>query len=392
MRAPDSWPAAASARAGSSDRRPGPASRGRRSATRCSAPGRTATTRSRTAGCCAVNSRTWPKRCVSQPVSGTEIALATANEVMTQVPCDGLTPMSPAIAGIDTLAIDVSSTFMNVASDSASVPSTSCAALQRRVGRAAAAGAPRLACGGGDDARPPRRSLAVLMTNGVRRGSQRRGDAGRRRRGRARRASGARGRIAAGAAARLGAARQRAPAVRRDDAAHLGVGAAVEPVEYASSAARTPRCAPSASMRPSVSLDVDLGLHRQADPQRMGGELLRIERDAHRHALHHLDPVAGGVLRRQQRERGAGAGAEALDRAVVVDLLAVDVGLELDRLADAQLAQLAFLEVGVDPDLVERDHRHQRRAGLHALAELHAALARRSRRPARAARRAAGAR
>ena len=73
----------------------------------------------------AVNSRTWPKRCVSQPVSGTEIAFATANEVMTQVPCAGLTPMSPAMAGIDTLAIDVSSTFMKVASDSAIVPSTS---------------------------------------------------------------------------------------------------------------------------------------------------------------------------------------------------------------------------------------------------------------------------
>src|SRR6187431_2714057 len=68
--------------------------------------------------------RTGPKRCVSQPVSGTEIALATANEVITQVPCDGLTPRSPEIAGIETLAIDESSTFMNVASDSATVPAT----------------------------------------------------------------------------------------------------------------------------------------------------------------------------------------------------------------------------------------------------------------------------
>src|SRR5512140_2245733 len=85
--------------------------------------------------------RTGPKRCVSQPVSGTEIALATANEVMTQVPCPGLTPMSPAIAGIDTLAIEVSSTFMNVASDSAMVPSTSSLPLSggNGPGRAAAA-------------------------------------------------------------------------------------------------------------------------------------------------------------------------------------------------------------------------------------------------------------
>src|SRR3954454_8012658 len=75
----------------------------------------------------ARNRRTCPKRCVSQPVSGTEIAFATANEVITHVPWSGDTPRSPAMAGIDTLAIDVSSTFMNVASDSATVPSASVA-------------------------------------------------------------------------------------------------------------------------------------------------------------------------------------------------------------------------------------------------------------------------
>src|SRR5258706_14005250 len=95
----------------------------------------------------AVNRRTWPKRCVSQPVSGTEIAFATANDVITQVPCDGLTPRSPEIAGIETFAIEVSSTFMNVASDSATVPSTSWlpvsggdAAARGRAGGGAAGG------------------------------------------------------------------------------------------------------------------------------------------------------------------------------------------------------------------------------------------------------------
>ncbi|CFD89284.1 Uncharacterised protein [Bordetella pertussis] len=68
------------------------------------------------------NSRTWPKRCVSQPVSGTVMALATANEVMTQVPWLVLTPRSPEMVGIDTLAIEVSSTFMNTAVDSAIEP------------------------------------------------------------------------------------------------------------------------------------------------------------------------------------------------------------------------------------------------------------------------------
>src|SRR5512133_1294808 len=68
------------------------------------------------------NRRTWPKRCDNQPVRGTAMALATPKLVMTQVPWFGLTPRSPAIAGSDTLAIEVSSTFMKVAADSASVP------------------------------------------------------------------------------------------------------------------------------------------------------------------------------------------------------------------------------------------------------------------------------
>jgi hypothetical protein len=68
-----SWPAAASATAGSSARPPGPAARGRRSAIRsmfgASPHSHEASTNSSTL---AVNRRTWPKRCVSQPVSGTD--------------------------------------------------------------------------------------------------------------------------------------------------------------------------------------------------------------------------------------------------------------------------------------------------------------------------------
>jgi hypothetical protein len=57
------------------------------------------------------------------------MALATPKLVMTQVPWLGLTPTSPEMAGMATLAMEESSTFMKVASDSASVPSTSCAPL-----------------------------------------------------------------------------------------------------------------------------------------------------------------------------------------------------------------------------------------------------------------------
>jgi hypothetical protein len=47
------------------------------------------------------------------------MALATAKEVMTQVPWLELTPTSPEIVGMATLAMVVSSTFMKVANDRA---------------------------------------------------------------------------------------------------------------------------------------------------------------------------------------------------------------------------------------------------------------------------------
>ena len=95
-----------------------------------------------------VKRRTAPKRCVSQPVSGTAMALATANDVMTHVPWLELTPRSPEMAGMDTLAIDVSSTIMNVAVDSAIVPAMS--SMPRSGGGCAgAAGAAGGGCAGG---------------------------------------------------------------------------------------------------------------------------------------------------------------------------------------------------------------------------------------------------
>src|SRR5438105_3139946 len=41
-----------------------------------------------------------------------------------------------------------------------------------------------------------------------------------------------------------------------------------------------------------------------------------VEIDADRHALHHLDEIAGGILRRQDRELRSGAGRERADLAL----------------------------------------------------------------------------
>src|SRR5687767_9549389 len=88
---------------------------------------------------------------------------------------------------------------------------------------------------------------------------------------------------------------------------------------WTSAAAPSPPCA---SMPPRFAGDVDLRFHRQADAQRILGELARIERDAHRHPLNNLDPVAGRILRGDQCESRAGAAGHADDAAAEGDFVA----------------------------------------------------------------------
>ena len=73
-----------------------------------------------------------------------------------------------------------------------------------------------------------------------------------------------------------------------------------------------------------------------------------VEIDPHRHALHHLDEIAGGVLRRQDRELRAGAGRQRADRALE-DVIGEGVDLERDGLADRDIGEIGFLRIGVDP-------------------------------------------
>ena len=61
----------------------------------------------------------------------------------------------------------------------------------------------------------------------------------------------------------------------------------------------------------AVMLGVDFDHDAHAGGQRQVG-LARVDGEPHRQALHDLHPVARGVLRRQQREARAGAGAGAL--------------------------------------------------------------------------------
>ena len=90
-------------------------------------------------------------------------------------------------------------------------------------------------------------------------------------------------------------------------------------------------------------------------PARSGGSVLAVgEAHPERHALHHLDPVAAGVLRRQQRELRAGAGADRADLALQ-RLVRIGVEPHLDRLAPAHVGEVGLLVVRLDPGVVGGD-------------------------------------
>ena len=91
--------------------------------------------------------------------------------------------------------------------------------------------------------------------------------------------------------------------------------------------------------------------------------------DPHRHALHHLHPVAGGVLRRQQRELLVGCRGDALHRAVE-GAPGIGVHRHRRRIAGAGVGQRGLLRLRFDPYLVAADEAETGRAG----GQIHAGL------------------
>src|SRR5579864_1132021 len=84
--------------------------------------------------------------------------------------------------------------------------------------------------------------------------------------------------------------------------------AAAEADERVPTAMRT-RCPPG---RLAPSPRIDRGFGGQTDLEGLAAQIGRIERDAHRHQLHHLDEVPGRIIRREQRGRRPRRGADAL--------------------------------------------------------------------------------
>jgi hypothetical protein len=101
------------------------------------------------------------------------------------------------------------------------------------------------------------------------------------------------------------------------------------------------------------SVNIHIWNDGRANEQRCLIGVVIDEIDPDRQPLDHLDEIAGGVLGRQQCKALSGSHGETGDPASEDVRTAVHVDAQIDGLSDAQVAQLRFLEVGVNPDFVE---------------------------------------
>src|SRR5262249_40511415 len=113
---------------------------------------------------------------------------------------------------------------------------------------------------------------------------------------------------------------------------------------------------------------IDLDPYAHAGAQ-VPGVLVRLEYDPHRDTLHHLHPVTARILRRQNGELRAGARADGADRAAErVAWKGIDS--HRDVLANAQIGDVGFLWIGIDPEGGVVDQAEHGRAGDDEAAEL----------------------
>ena len=115
---------------------------------------------------------------------------------------------------------------------------------------------------------------------------------------------------------------------------------------------------------------IDAHFRGQARMQRRGVvELTRFDLQAHRHALHYLDPVTGGIFRRQQRELGAGARTQARHPGPEAPAR-IGVDTDLGRLTGTHVGQIVFLEISFHPYVARGHQAEHRRRGIDVIPDL----------------------
>ncbi len=114
-------------------------------------------------------------------------------------------------------------------------------------------------------------------------------------------------------------------------------------------------------------------VQRRSDPQWMVRRGRFVQFDPYRNPLNDLDPVAGGILRRNEGKSGAGPCADS-GHLPCVCVSGIDIGRYRGGLPDAHVGELSFLEICFNVNLAQRDNGHQGLSGLNPVAHLNILL------------------
>src|SRR4029453_14935814 len=94
-----------------------------------------------------------------------------------------------------------------------------------------------------------------------------------------------------------------------------------------------------------------------------------VEANFDRDALYHLHKVTRGVFRGQETKDGASPGTEALNR-TGKHLVRIGIDMQGGFLPSTHVAQLRLLKIGLNPDVMQGQHREDRTSNLYDLAHL----------------------
>src|SRR5712671_5980726 len=120
-------------------------------------------------------------------------------------------------------------------------------------------------------------------------------------------------------------------------------------------------------------LHPNFGDDRHAWAQAVETRLSGLKSNSHREALHNLDVISRGILRRQEAGNGAGGPGHGFD--ITIEILAERVHGNSHRLLGMHFPQLAFLEICRHPEITKIGNGDEPLPLADMLSDVHGALA-----------------
>lgn len=115
-------------------------------------------------------------------------------------------------------------------------------------------------------------------------------------------------------------------------------------------------------------MNVDVGLDRQTGKERSVFGIWRGQFDADRQTLNDFHEISRRVFGGQESQGRTGPKGKSGNASFENVVASVHIDIQINRLTDAKLSELRFLEIGVDPDVGQGANGHDALSGHNVIA------------------------